>query len=54
MVIKCSSCKTEILNDTEVAKFPCPGCGKEEIIRCGDCRKKGVRYTCNKCGFTGP
>jgi len=53
MVIKCNSCKKEILNDSRTAKFPCPGCGKETIVRCSECRKKSIKYEC-KCGFVGP
>lgn len=54
MTIKCSSCKTEILNDTETTKFTCPKCGKVEIVRCGSCRIRGIKYTCEGCGFVGP
>ncbi|PLW79893.1 RNA-binding protein [Candidatus Woesearchaeota archaeon] len=51
---KCSSCKKNVSNVTGTVKFVCPGCGKEEITRCVECRKNVVKYTCPSCGFEGP
>jgi len=50
----CTSCKTEITNIVGTTRFKCPKCGKQEIIRCERCRRLGVRYKCEKCGFEGP
>ena len=50
----CSSCKKSVRNDTGNAAFDCPKCGAFPIIRCRNCREKAVRYTCPKCGFSGP
>ncbi len=50
----CISCKRKITNIEGSVKFPCPNCGKAEIIRCGECRKIAAKYTCPECGFTGP
>ncbi len=54
MAIYCSSCKKDISNLKGSVKFLCPNCGKIEIVRCVDCRKRGVRYKCPECGFEGP
>lgn len=51
---RCLSCKSNIANNSGSVKFMCPGCGKEEIIRCLSCRKNVVKYTCPSCGFEGP
>ncbi|MBI2106082.1 DUF1610 domain-containing protein [Candidatus Woesearchaeota archaeon] len=48
----CSSCNKNI--QTGATRFKCPGCGKNEIIRCGHCKKTAVKYKCNSCGFVGP
>lgn len=48
---KCTSCKVEVLE--EYTTFKCPECGKQEIVRCKNCRANTVGYTC-QCGFTGP
>jgi hypothetical protein len=50
----CSSCKVDIANDVGSVRFPCPGCGKTEIIRCSKCRKIVAQYKCPECGFVGP
>lgn len=50
----CSSCKKDITNDVGSARFNCPSCRDEEIIRCYDCRKLATRYKCHSCGFEGP
>ncbi len=50
----CSSCKQRITNTKGTAVFGCPNCNKEQIVRCAECRKIVVKYTCHQCGFTGP
>ena len=50
----CGATKVSITNDTSSVTFPCPNCGKEEIIRSGQARKIVAKYKCSKCGFTGP
>ncbi|MBN2423318.1 DUF1610 domain-containing protein [Candidatus Woesearchaeota archaeon] len=50
----CSSCKQRITNAKGTAVFMCPNCGKQQIIRCIDCRKTVVKYKCPECGFEGP
>lgn len=51
-MIRCTSCNREVTDD--YVKFKCPKCGKEQINRCDECRKKIVPYTCGECGYTGP
>ena len=50
---KCNSCDKNITNIKGSTRFKCPDCGKEEIIRCFDCRRLAVKYKCKKCGFEG-
>jgi len=50
----CISCKKRITNKAGATRFKCPSCGKYEIIRCPECRERGIKYTCPECGFTGP
>ena len=50
----CVSCKKKITNDAGTAKFPCPACAKETIVRCKHCREIAAKYTCPECGFSGP
>jgi len=50
----CTSCKSKINNIGGATSFKCPKCGKEEIIRCSQCRKIASKYKCIKCGFEGP
>jgi hypothetical protein len=50
----CTSCKTKITNLVGSTRFPCPNCGKSEIVRCVHCRKIAAKYKCPKCGFIGP
>ena len=50
----CNSCKKKITNLEGVAKFTCPKCGKQEIIRCGHCKNIVAKYKCHECGFEGP
>ena len=49
---KCSSCNKGIQEGATI--FLCPKCGKEEIIRCKDCKRLGTKYKCSSCGFWGP
>ncbi len=50
----CTSCKSKLISAQGSVRFSCPACGKEEIIRCSDCRKKSIKYVCPKCSFEGP
>lgn len=52
MAKKCSSCGREV--KSRYSEFKCPQCGEEKIVRCEDCRTLATKYTCGKCGFTGP
>jgi len=49
----CSSCGVRLIGKSTTF-FPCPTCGKTEIGRCPNCRDQSVKYSCVKCGFTGP
>jgi len=49
----CVSCGRNILAIKDSVVFKCPNCGSE-IVRCGICRNKVVKYTCPVCGFSGP
>jgi len=49
--LKCNSCGREL--DAKSVIFKCPSCSKQDIARCGHCRKLGVKYKC-ECGFEGP
>ena len=51
---KCSSCKKQVVNVKGSTRFKCPGCGKEEIVRCYECRRLATKYICKKCEFKGP
>ncbi len=51
---KCSSCKTEVTNVQGTARFKCPQCTKQEVIRCERCRRLAAKYTCPECSFEGP
>jgi len=49
---KCISCGKGLVEQGS-ATFPCPMC--DGIIgRCSGCREQSVKYSCQKCGFTGP
>jgi len=50
----CLSCGKRIEAERFWVEFPCPSCGKEKIIRCEKCKGMENKYTCKKCGFTGP
>ncbi|MBI2578668.1 MAG: RNA-binding protein [Candidatus Aenigmarchaeota archaeon] len=54
MIMKCISCHKNLLSEDDFTKFSCPSCGGEEILRCANCRVKGVLYQCTKCDFEGP
>ncbi|MDI3544411.1 MAG: Zn-ribbon RNA-binding protein [Candidatus Woesearchaeota archaeon] len=54
MTMICSSCKKDVSNKKGSVSFLCPNCGKAEIVRCVDCRKRGTKYVCPVCGFVGP
>ncbi|MBW2984857.1 DUF1610 domain-containing protein [Candidatus Woesearchaeota archaeon] len=49
----CSSCKKRISAES-AARFPCPNCGKAEIVRCAHCREIATKYKCPQCQFEGP
>jgi len=49
--MKCTSCGKET---TGYVSFKCPNCKEYTIVRCDKCRILGAKYTCPKCGFTGP
>ncbi len=51
-MMRCTSCHKEVTDN--YVKFKCPACGKEQINRCNECRKKVVGYKCSECGFRGP
>lgn len=51
--MQCVSCERDVMTIEGSVIFKCPKCG-ETIVRCGICRKRGVKYTCPNCGFTGP
>ena len=51
---KCISCKKNLLNENGSVSFNCPNCKDYTIDRCEECRKKGAKYICPKCGFEGP
>ncbi len=53
-VMHCTSCKVNVANQEGTAIFNCPACGKEEIVRCPQCRKIVAKYKCTSCGFEGP
>lgn len=53
MTIK-SNLGNAITNDRGSVKFPCPKCGKSEVIRTKNERQTVAQYTCPQCGFTGP
>jgi len=51
---KCLATNTRITNDKGAVTFACPKCGDFEIVRSRHARQIVAKYTCPKCGFTGP
>ena len=51
---KCSATNARITNDGGSVTFKCPKCKDFEIIRGRHARQIVGKYTCPKCGFTGP
>lgn len=51
--VLCGTCRTDVSVVDSSVNFKCPGCMKLVIVRCGDCRNQGIKYSC-KCGFEGP
>ena len=51
---KCTSCNTDITNDSGAVEFPCPKCAKQKLRRCTKCRKIAAKYNCAECGYRGP
>ncbi|MBR9678979.1 MAG: RNA-binding protein [Nanoarchaeota archaeon] len=52
--VLCDSCDTDVSVVDNNVIFKCPGCNKVNIVRCGNCRQKAVKYVCPKCCFEGP
>jgi len=44
----------DIASTNHSVEFRCPNCEKEQIIRCGKCRKLMIVWKCPNCGFEGP
>ena len=53
METKSTATGTSVVNDKGSVTFPCPECGTI-IVRTKSERQNVVKYTCPKCGFTGP
>jgi predicted RNA-binding Zn-ribbon protein involved in translation (DUF1610 family) len=51
---KSTASKSSIANDSGSVSFPCPKCTEVEIVRSKSERQNVVKYTCEKCGFSGP
>lgn len=52
--LKCTSCNKKISNIEYSTVFKCPDCNDFQVVRCGECRERGLKYECPKCGFEGP
>jgi hypothetical protein len=52
-MLRCTSCNVDVLARPNYVRFPCPSCGKFEIVRCSRCKSLSIPYKC-KCGFVGP
>jgi predicted RNA-binding Zn-ribbon protein involved in translation (DUF1610 family) len=50
----CTATKKRIDNDSGAVVFPCPKCGKQEIVRSSFARRNAIKYHCSACEFTGP
>ncbi|MEW5896375.1 MAG: zinc finger domain-containing protein [Nanoarchaeota archaeon] len=51
---RCISTKKKIDNDPGAVTFKCPRCSDYEISRSTYARKNAIKYSCPRCGFTGP
>ena len=51
---KCLATNVRITNDKGAVTFKCPNCNDYEIVRSKNARQIVAKYTCPKCGFTGP
>jgi len=51
---KCLSMNVRITNNKGSVTFNCPKCSDFEIVRSKNARQIVSKYTCPKCGFTGP
>lgn len=49
-----STLGNSITNTTGSVRFLCPKCKEQEIVRSRNERETVAKYTCEKCGFTGP
>ena len=52
--MRCVSCGKLIESEKFWVRFPCPGCAKGIVIRCGKCKTTENKYKCPGCGFEGP
>jgi len=50
---RCASCGTRLVGKGNTW-FKCPGCGKQMLGRCAQCRDQSVEYRCPECGHEGP
>ncbi|MEM2878353.1 MAG: zinc finger domain-containing protein [Candidatus Hadarchaeales archaeon] len=53
-MVACTSCNKDIPSGEVATKMQCPNCRDYEIWRCRSCKRLSRKYTCPKCGFTGP
>lgn len=51
---KCLAMNKTITNDKGSVTFKCPKCKEYDIVRSKSARQIVAKYTCPKCGFTGP
>lgn len=42
------------MTNSEKVTFPCPNCGKANIVRTAHERSIAAKYKCPECGFEGP
>jgi len=49
-----SASRKRITNTLGTARFKCPSCGKQEIVRTRHMRQVAAKYSCAECGFEGP
>jgi Zn-ribbon RNA-binding protein len=50
----CGSCKKKVVNEKGSVTFLCPKCSNFEVVRCDNCRRNAIKYTCPQCEFVGP